>query len=237
MSHSLPERWLPRLLRPTLRIALLAQCDAQLARFGRVQQQWQCIPLQPSARHGLADALTFTLSQAPATLPPAGRVRLLLPDSVAQYRLLPWTASFTDQQELNQFALESFALAGLPVRDGWAVQAAWQGADAPALAYALPHALLDSLQGRLDQYGLQLERAVPLSAARHYGQLSFRRHHHACLLNSGSALSWLAYRHGKLAQHLVEARHADLAATLRRLLARCDSALSPLADYHTLTVV
>lgn len=209
----------PDALYPQLTLAFAEQGYARSRPLLGKTATWHTTAGRLHDTPGLLAALDALLSAAPQPLKPGTRVALLLPDTLARYRLLPWAPVLTAADELAQYAVEHFELAGHPVREGWQVQAEWRGA-CDALAYALPHALLDAIDAALRERGLVLRRALPLAARLHYGRLRQPRSHHWSLLSSGGSLTALAYRNGHLAAQASEPLRDGHDDALQRLLAR-----------------
>jgi hypothetical protein len=180
----------------------------------------------------LIESLNALLSARPRSskkwMPSPSHVSLILPDSVARYETLPWTPGLMLADELRQFAIERFDMVNQPVREGWVVQADWKNKDGNTLAYALPHKLLDGLHQVVNQHGLILNRALPLSALAHYGRFSIHRHNELRILHSGTSTSALLYLNGKLISHLTETVRGTALESVRRLISRLQmSALTP----------
>jgi hypothetical protein len=217
--------------RPSLHIALLDKASAQQSWLVKPGNAWS---LAPSIPANDSTALLNSLDQLLAARPRSAQkimpssVSLILPDYVARYEMLPWTASLMLTDELRQFAIERFERINQPVRDGWVVQADWKNKEANTLAYALPHDLLNELQQIVQQHGLNLNRVTPLSALAHYGQLGLFRKNELRILQCGSSTSALLYRNGKLVAHLMEMVRGTVIDSIRRLISRLQmSELTP----------
>ena len=220
-------------VRPSLHIALLDKPSAQ--------QRWLGRSAAPSALaqpidRADPDSLTIALDNLLSAKKKATKksrispcyVSLLLPDDVARYEVLPWSASLMQADEIRQFAIERFDMANQPVRDGWVVQAQWTTIGVSTLAYALPHTLLDALHQCVSKHGLILNRVIPVSALAHYGQLQLRKQNTLRILRNGANTSALLYLNGKLTAHLMEVARGSTTDSLQRLMSRLQiSALTP----------
>ncbi|MET3124370.1 hypothetical protein AAKU67_003985 [Oxalobacteraceae bacterium GrIS 2.11] len=220
-------------LRPSIYAALIDKPCAELHWLGRSTVAWTTPSTNLSSTTDLlATSLDQLLSSRTKTskkwLPSPGHMSLILPDSVARFEMLPWTASLMLPDELRQFAIERFEMVNQSVRDGWTVHAEWKRAGANILAYALPHDVLDGLQRVAQQHGLMLDRALPLSALAHYGQLSLMNRNELRLVQCRSSTCALLYVNGKLVNYFMETVRGTTSDSLKRLISRLQmSELSP----------
>jgi hypothetical protein len=219
--------------RPALRVALVDKACAQQSWLGRSGHAWS---LEQSIASGEPAQMLTCFDQLLATRPASSKKRLplpacvsvTLPDSVARYNVLPWAPDLMQPDELRQFAIERFDIAGQQLRDGWTVQVEWKNRHANTLAYALPNTLLDDLQKITERHGLTLNHVVPITALAHYGQLGLVKRSELRVLQSGITCSALLYRDGKLACHLVETVRGTASESIRRLISRLQiSELTP----------
>lgn len=210
--------WLD-VLSPRLTLALLDDTHAWQQRMLRKTEHWTAASPYVQNEQQLTEALDTVLDAAPTPLPHGTRINLLLPDSQARYCLLPWSPEIATPEELRQYAIEHFEMAGHSVRENWQVHADWRG-EANALAYAVPHALLDAIGKHLHARALRLCRAVPLTAAVHYHRLCQPRGNAWYVIRSNRSLNALSYRHGKLLVQQTEPIRGDVETALARLFAR-----------------
>jgi hypothetical protein len=212
-------------IRPALRVALIDKVNAQQSWLGRSGTTWSLGQSIASNDHAsLVASFDKLLTARPKPkkkwMPAPASVSIILPDHVARYEMLPWTADLLLADELRQFAIERFEVINQPVRDGWAVQAEWKNRGANSLAYAVPHALLDGLHQVAHQHGLRLNHVMPISALAHYGRLGLARRNELRILHSGASASALLYRDGKLIVHLIETVRGTASDSVRRLISR-----------------
>ncbi|MET3109175.1 hypothetical protein AAKU67_004102 [Oxalobacteraceae bacterium GrIS 2.11] len=211
-------------LRPSISAALIDKPSAEQRWLGKSTAAWAVPSGSMSTPDALATSLDQLLSSRPKTskkwLPAPGGIAVILPDSVARFELLQWTASLMIPDELRQFAIERFEMVNQSVREGWAVHAEWTRKDANTLAYAVPHGVLDALHGIVQKHGLVLDRVLPLSALAHYGQLGLMNHNELRIMQGGSSTCALLYANGKLVNYLMETVRGSASDSLKRLISR-----------------
>lgn len=132
----------------------------------------EALRLVPTAEQGTPSAMLQALDDLLAgqgeKLRPGARISLVVSDSLAALAVLPWHPELSTPAEVRAYALACFERQGIVIADRWVMHAEFRTHRGMGLAYALPREWIEGVVELLAARGLQLDRALPLSAMAYW---------------------------------------------------------------------